>query len=157
MKINKLLLLLTLITFNLSTSNAQNASNDATWDETISFINRNIQFTYLTGYTVSKSLIVGNNLIINFSRNDGYGTVWLNNYILPIDKIKTAEGSGDTLVLLLQGKYVKNERFEVKKKYATLNDSDIYLFFDKKLNPRMVKAFQHIGYLNTERNKKSKF
>lgn len=178
----KTLQLLTLTLFlSITTAiNAQDASNDATWEETTAFISENLKYAVLESleqkirkedldkkyatisnkptHSVQESFLKTH---YSFKRMSDNSTS--NTYIeTPLNKLKTVtikEETNDNLTtfritLILTGKFssIKIQDYEEK-----FRDKAYLNFDDKTLAKRMTTAFQHLAYLAKEKRKQNKF
>jgi hypothetical protein len=146
------LVILTLFVSISTFSNAQDASNNATWEETMDFLKENLKYAKEVNNP-------GKSLVDDCYISDGKITVktkskahkGIHTIIAPLDKLKEANLIDKNIELFFGEQYVTidNNSYIIKYRF-------FYLKFDSELNPRMLKAFQHLTYLNSERLKKSK-
>jgi hypothetical protein len=150
-------LLIIALFIGLGNVNAQDASNDATWEETIEFINENLQ--YANGQDNDFSIIEDiylkeNKIFVYYASESGRKK----KNILPLNKIKSADDWDTHCAIWFTGNYSISEYTKSNgEKDSTYKTNNGELYFEKELRLRMIKAFNHIAYLNSEKKKKSKF
>jgi|GEM_PF-2700645 len=150
-----LLLLITVLAFSIT--NAQEKQNDATWEETVSFLEENIIYLNYLHYSY-KLLADGSDVLeIKFNNDDLFWT--LN---LKLKDIKTANikynNLSNTINVYAFGKVVKVIDGEVVGSGKNLELA--WLYFDKskiQMAKRIAKALKQIAYYNHQRRKQSKF
>jgi len=178
----KTLQLLTLTLFlNLTAfSNAQDASNDATWEETISFISENLKYAVLESleqkirkedlgknyarisnkpkHSVQESFLkthYSSKRMSDNSTSNAYRETALNK----LKMVTIEEETNDNLTtyrvtLILTGDFSSIKINDYEEKFT---DKAYIHFDDKTLAKRMTTAFQHLAYLSNEKRKQSKF
>ena len=138
--------------------NAQDASNDATWGETIQFINKHSSklgdkyfrsdLYKITGYELENNMV--NRHGVNHKK-----TVDLEY----LDTVKVYEGQ---IKLYLTGNYrkwyTKYTNTELILRTDELAYSDQFSFYvsDKEWCKRIGKAFQHLAYLATKKREQAR-
>jgi hypothetical protein len=178
----KTLLIITLF-IGFGNVNAQDASNDATWGETIGFLKSNISKFDMTlirfgtsdgykgvtkeSYEIKESVL--ERLTVSLSNTSINNETWKADLK---ELVSVGELSEKTQSLLLN--FTKNsvliDDFEYtqrqdlfsivlcSKKNVVTNACDRYEWKkEDEFVQRMVKAFQHLAYLAKEKRKKSKF
>jgi hypothetical protein len=150
--------LLTLITFCLfaTFTNAQDASNDATWEETVNFIKKHKNsidvFKYSGGAVSSEFYIDNNKLILKIKYSRGH-TIKSSFELINLLDVTSS------IKLELVGNVLKMEIAERGSNSFKDFKSDIGLdelrfkVDNIELQPRIKKAFQHLAYLATEKRK----
>lgn len=143
------LLLLVIANFSI----AQDASNDATWEETIEFISEQKEFIQ-KGWNwhpikpdkerIEKFIIEGEIFTIQF---EAYCEV-----IVDLSKLYSANILTEyetTIELKFTGNYSKDFCEDVR------NFNEFYIgVSDIEIRPRLLKAFQHLAYLATNKRQK---
>jgi hypothetical protein len=157
----QILLIITLF-IGFGNANAQDASNDATWEETIEFINENLQYTKGMNNdfsTIEEVYLKENKIFVVYSSKIGAKK----ETTFPLSKISKAREWDDSeyCLIYLTGDYCISDYTEKNGKkniHGHISKTDsVKLFYENELRTRMVKAFNHIAYLNSEKRKKSKF
>lgn len=146
-----LLLLLTVLTFSVTI--AQEKQNDATWEETVKFLEENIR--YLNGDTEyhSQELVIENldKLIVSGKAFDN-GNEWTYTLILKdIKKVFLSTINKNQIRLNAYGKVIKQND---GKLFPAIG---IYYRNKEDMANRIIKAFKQIAYYNHQRQKESKF
>jgi hypothetical protein len=154
------LLILTLFLSLTTFTNAQDASNDATWEDTIDFLNKN-----LTANKIEKKMFYFNNFeryvydVSNITIDSKYlyvkGGININ--------YRGGEDNREIKIPLLKLKSVRVDFLKVylvssaiKFKYDKVdwNFDEFYFEIDNdELEPRIIKAFQHLAFLATKKIK----
>lgn len=142
-----LILILTFSTFKVP---AQEKQNDATWEETVAFLNDNIK--YLNSTHVNDKLVytVENNNKIRLSLTDKGGINYTFRIALrDIKNVKYFKGNTSVYAYgnVIEG--ISNNVFPLRY------NSNIESI--SKMGERITKALKQIAYYNHQRNKKSKF
>ncbi|MEO1051541.1 MAG: hypothetical protein AAFX87_13000 [Bacteroidota bacterium] len=160
MKLLKRVLIVLVMGFT-TTSNAQDASNNATWEETIDFLeeflpnfNNTIDaHTYIfnfDGTTLDKKR--------KYQFNDGKKCT--DNWKGDINYIKSVSVNSNFIRIQFTGNLVsmQTQCENVDAGIATYQDIFLVNLLEKKdLNQRLLKALKHLAYLAKEKRKKSKF
>ena len=153
----KLLTLLALMLGSIVTTQAQEKQNDATWEETIEFLNKYVKhFEGVSRGDIKQELTVidNNNLIIIFYYNCTYK--------IPLYKLKDVTNDyGSEFKLTLTGDYAirfcAKKEFEQNSEDRQTKTSLVLLNVDDtEMRPRLEKAFRHLAYLATEKRKKER-
>jgi hypothetical protein len=173
-------LLIVIIFLSVSTfSTAQDASNDATWEETISFLKDfvpkfNHTDLYLPDETRSRNYsyeIENNTLISTENWRNGNKEVYKAD-LLELKEVYISKNSGD-IVLRYTGKVVtgksswlsdSNKAAQFINLVSKNGDNGDYFKIIEYFSPiesentqRLYKALQHLTYLAIEKRKSSKF
>ncbi|WP_272972598.1 hypothetical protein [Croceibacter atlanticus] len=153
----KNLYLITVLTLFSLTVNAQDASNDATWEETIEFLDGKLKLDVIDrgiihfGY---EGLFYPKSITINSKY------IHLKGGFRPSNRVGTEYGKEIKIPLI---KYHKNlnerpnvklvsKAIEIEFDNSKLNYDNFYFWIDdKELEPRITKAFQHLAYLATKK------
>ena len=142
--------------------NAQDASNDATWEETIDFIKKNKSFFVKSEYWKKTS---------NYEFDIDYKYAYISytvredllynmpsyyiNYSTSIDlkKIKTADHG----YIKLTGDYIKvSSKRKGKSENVSYDNIEGIYIEDTEMKPRLIKAFQHLAYLATKKREEAR-
>lgn len=149
-----------LLLFIANFSIAQDASNDATWEETVQFINENVKFIKECGKASSDKkpysfYIEGEELLVE--QEHFYGDDWRVYESADLKKLKevTCNGSKSMIFMDFTGayliKYIKSREKGRTSKYE--EDEYKIKVSDSEMHKRLLKAFQHLAYLATEKRK----
>ena len=159
------LLIIVLIVFSVLKTHSQEKQNDATWNETISFLEDNLRLikgkiifsdiskseTIETTLSFDKSSIMVKNKsrAENFSMNDNRS---LN--LLDLSSAKLTKGDGYSYIMLLPR---TNGLVKCEEEYGFSACNFIEIGINSgELKQRTLKAFKHLAYLSNERYAKKK-
>lgn len=163
--------ILTLILFitTLSVTFAQETQSDATWEETIEFLNSKKEYMKLSNYdnTVTETIEFNNNTIIRtkitIRREQDFATRRIQTCSLKYLE-EAYETSKADIALHFTGDYVENKtyfasgfgfgKYDPKYRYdSSLKTYTIVVegLTDREMKPRILKAFQHLAYLATQK------
>jgi len=145
----KNLVLVSLVLFTLTLS-AQEKQNDATWEETIEFLKKNIHYLNKTSgsrkhaYEIDDEQIVKNRYL---GKNES-------KYILRLNDLDKIVYENNRYFIYSYGKYVKNEVNGILR-----NHSDFFPVGGEigKNYLRVIKALEHLAYLANNKRPESKF
>jgi len=146
----KNLVLVSLVLFTLTLS-AQEKQNDATWDETVEFLEENI--SYLNGNYenyYSFQLFIENSNRLKIKGKDFDGKMW--SMSLKLDDINKANMKSDKIILSAFGKVVQSSSGNFFPALTIRYENN-----KKEMASRIAKALKQIAYYNHQRQKKSKF
>ena len=150
-------------------SNAQDSSNDATWEETIDFLNENDSF-FLAEWYYNKA---NHRKTLEF-RIDDYRFLkikhksyqkYVSTYVVDLDhlfKVSLPPDNGvyENWIFLKvsSDRYGKLERLDEETAKSKKYDADVFSVFikDKLMYPRILKAFQHLNYLANKKREKER-
>ena len=155
-----------MLLFIANLSIAQDASNDATWEETIEFINKQEEFIILVydhhgrlelDCEVDLFQIDGEKLFYKYPQvsSDTYDFLKVIGSA-ELKKIESVDDKYDYIKIWFTGYYnifyVENtddDNGQVKKEKSYLK----FKVSDSEMHKRLLKAFQHLAYLATEKRK----
>ncbi|GAL01429.1 hypothetical protein JCM19314_873 [Nonlabens ulvanivorans] len=178
----KTTLLIIFLFIGLGNLNAQDASNDATWEETISFIEKFLpNFDHVCmdlsdgSRTNYKYSLENNILIAQWDNSYGEDDEYTYRRIASILELSSVSLSDDLITLNFSGNVVKlfyEERGDMiywkSENRLVINLLDVQNYEDESQNKffsapnsintqRLYKAFKHLAYLAKEKRKQSKF
>lgn len=157
----RLLTFLALMLGSIVSTQAQEKQNDATWEETVEFINDNLQYaipiTEFKQEEIKCEILNNEKLKIEVIKiKDGERCTYKYTHIIPLRKLKEARYyivHGEGVELEFAGKYVKT----LTCKWSNFASVSRIVFSSQELAKRMAKAFKHLAYLANEKRKESKF
>jgi hypothetical protein len=141
-------LLIIALFIGLGNLNAQDASNVATWEETIGFLKK--YESKITAYGCDKVYlhIVNGKIQYGIGNRKVLGERYY--HIVDLSKLMSVKEDGENSIgLYMSGNYsISKGNFDEP---LELHDFNRIYVCDKELNPRIFKAFQHLTYLATEK------
>jgi hypothetical protein len=146
-------LLIIALFIGLGNVNAQNSTNVATWAETIGFIEKYQSSLRINGW------ICEDDLACEVENSNIQGDVWKFKYsheYVTIDLSKLSEVTilNDAFNLEFTSKCVQIVFYrdsDSKDEVIQYSNSKTFIIYDSELQKRMIKAFQHLVYLATEK------
>ncbi|WP_336127789.1 hypothetical protein [Mesoflavibacter sp. CH_XMU1422-2] len=142
---------------------AQEKQNDATWAETVGFINKNLEFINggnpeykFTNFNINSTSFSWKWFYKNYN-----GSPNIYSSSLPLSKLLSVEIHNYdpkmsiqqySLHIKLTGSYILTTGED-----GTSNNNYAYIYVsDIEMRPRIYKAFQHLAYLATEKRKQER-
>jgi hypothetical protein len=174
MKKLNLLIIVAFLLFGLTKTNAQDSSNDATWEETIEFINKNSNyFIHSSDGGIVRKIKITNTILYfeiefrdkipsYYRRENKTGDIYSKKAdlekLLSVDFNLLTEPdqmNKHYIILTFSGKYVLATNLNDSSNIYKYDWLGLYLN-DIEIHPRLGKAFKHLAYLAQEKRKKER-
>lgn len=156
MKTIKLITLTLFIGF-VTITNAQDETNDATWEETISFLKKNND-KISNDFEDFKLYIDNDKIIMKFENS--HGLKFRKSFELKYFKEVNIFPSSGHITINLVGNYIKEEvLYSNQKEWEKWDDNDNKVDIkvnDTEWKPRIGKALQHLAYLASKKRKEKR-
>lgn len=153
----QLLLLPLMALLSISATYAQQAESEATWEETIAFINKYKSYLHHTRYhndpcrnEIKDFNISGNQMYFTNLPGEGAGNE--SKHTVDLSKLDSVDFGNDAIYLFLVGPYWKVDYNPYTSSSTKSSLKSSYLTIcDEEMKERMYNAFSHLTKLATEK------